>query len=643
MDIEKEVLDYIHDYIIVDDEDFALLNNDFAKKELNRLSKIAHLGLMSKLRRLVRHDKLEHAYGTYWLCRQCIEKKPKLVEDIVPFRLAGILHGIGHAPFSYDTEYAIAKLYHVHPQTREWIDELFKVCCEFADDRGVEKAAKRMKSHIDFRMLHRWFGAFKIAKSDVKEFNNNVGKQIVRVLVDNELYRSKLLNELDKLDYILRDILYLAIGRIELNFPLLLGQFDKSQDGGLIRPNVSNIIESTSDCLVDQVYLGPEEKCLRQILEKSIVKEVMEGNRTIETLTGLDSDDEMETELLRFESGGINLEECVKRVKAGKIKEIVSMVGDSVESSLFDVEMDLVKTNRKGIHKYHEARGVYIQCIPNPYYSDFFAFDWTISGFLASIAYDFDCVSPNSVLTVLHRAENWLPANLYGIVTSFGKDALGSISGFNIETHLERYNDIMPQVVKRHLKAPEEEWKKELFNESWSLYEQAPQILAIYEDTEISPIEHFLEFPQRWNTEILKKVLLESRSTFNSMKKRRKGAMKNYGDRKDRLLEYITYLETILRVAEEGYIGWVLPSVWLMKDDGKKFAEVDVIVLYARKEFTSPVRIELLEVSTNDSLDNKEENRKKLRNIAYQIKSRFGRKVEVIGLFNGEEVVPPYS
>ena len=644
MEIEKEVLDYIHDYIIIDDEDFALLNNDFAKKELNRLSKIAHLGLMGKLRRLARHDKLEHAYGTYWLCRQCMEKKPRLVRDVVPFRLAGLLHGIGHAPFSYDMEYAIAKLYQVHSPTHKWVDEVFSACCEFAEDPGVIKAAKRMKSYIDFGMLHRWFGAFKIAKSSASELNTEIGKKVVRILVDTELFAHRLLSELDKLDYIPRDILYLAIGRIDLNFPLLLNQFNKGQGEVLIRPNVSSIIESTSDCLCDQVYLGSEEKCLRQVLEKCIVREVMGGNHTVEELINLDSDDAMENELLRFESGGVDLEDSVKRIKAGTIKEIVSLVGDSVGSSLFDVEMDLVRTNRRGINKYHETKGIYVQCMPNPYYyGNVFAFDWSISGFLASVAYDFDSASPQNVITVLSRAEQWLPANLYGIEASFGKDALRLLSGFNIETHLDRYNDVMPQIIKQHLKTPEEEWKKELFNESWSLYEQAPQIFAIYEDEEISPINHFLEFPQRWNTAIVRKVLDECRNTFSSMQKRRKRKTKNHDDRKDRLLEYLTYLDVILRIGEKGYIGWVLPSVLFMKEDGKNFAEVDIVALYVEKEFKSPIKIKLLEVSTNKSLDNKEENRKKLRNVAYQINSRFGRKVNVIGFFNDEQIVPPYS
>jgi hypothetical protein len=50
----------------------------------------------------------------------------------------------------------------------------------------------------------------------------------------------------------------------------------------------------------------------------------------------------------------------------------------------------------------------------------------------------------------------------------------------------------------------------------------------------------------------------------------------------------------------------------------------------------------MLEVSVNISPDNREENRKKLRDITYKIKARFGRTVNVEGFFNGDKVVPPY-
>ena len=59
--------------------------------------------------------------------------------------------------------------------------------------------------------------------------------------------------------------------------------------------------------------------------------------------------------------------------------------------------------------------------------------------------------------------------------------------------------------------------------------------------------------------------------------------------------------------------------------------------MYLNKEFTCPVKVELFEASNNDSLDNKENNRKKLRNVAHQITSRFSKQtIEVTGFFNDE-------
>jgi len=639
VEIEKEVLDFIHDYIVIDDEDYRLLDNDFVKKELERLSEIAHLGLMAKLRRLVRHDKLEHAYGTYWLCTQCVEENPKLVKDHVPFRLAGILHGIGHAAFSYDTEYAIAKLYKLHEPTRKWIDDVFNVCIDFTNEPGIKKSADNMKSEIDYKLIHRWFGAHKIAKSEKSELNTDIGKQIVRILLDTDLIQSRLLTELDKLDYILRDMLYLAIGRIDLNFPLLLKQFDKGKNGLLIRPNVSEIIETTSDCLCSQVYLNREERCLRQLLEKCIVKEVMEGKYSVEEILSLKSDKDMENQLLRFDSGGLDIEESIRKIKSGEIFQVVSISGDLGENSLFDVEMDLVRTNRAGIHKYTANKGIFIQCTPDPYFNYVQPFEFIDSGFIASIVYDSKNKSPQHVITVLKRVERWLPANLYGANTSLGLDAFGFITGLDVEKNTERYGDIANGIVARNLKIPEDGWKPELFNTTWPLYQQAPQLFAIYyEDEKELLVKHFIEFPEHWSNEIIEKVLEDCKVAFKNIKKRHTEEQKLYDDRRDRMLEYTAYLESVLRFTKSNIKGWVLPSVNLTKNS-KGFAEIDVVTVYLDKEFTCPVKIELFEVSNNDSIDNKEKNGKKLRNVAHQISSRFGKiTTEVSGYFNKEKI-----
>ncbi len=593
---------------------------------------------MAKLRRLVRHDKLEHAYGTYWLCAQCLKGNQKLVSDRVPFRIAGILHGIGHAPFSYDTEYAIAKLYNIHEPSRKWIDDVFDVCIDFTNEPGVKKAARDMKSNLDYKLLYRWFGAYKIAKSGDNEFNNDIGKQVARILLDSDIIQSRLLYELDRIDYILRDFLYLSIGRIDLNFPVLLKQFDKRTGDVLIRPEVSEIIETTSDCLCDLAYLNHEERCLRQLFEKRVVKQVINGNYSVEEIINLKSDRDMENQLMEAGPDGLDLEESVRKIKSREIFQVASVPGDSGEESLFDVEMDLVRTNRAGIHKYPSKKGIYIQCTPDPYFSYMRPFIFIDSGFITSIVYDSKCKSPQHVITVLKRAERWLPANLYGVGTSLGLSALEFITGLEVEKSAERYSDIVSGIVLRNIRIPEDGWKPELFNELWPLYNQAPQIFARYEDEKGFLANHFIEFPEHWSNEIVERVLADCKQAFRNIRRRHTEQQGLYDDRRDRMLEYIKYLENVLIFNKKNIKGWVLPSIRLIKKDSI-YAEVDVVNIYVDKEFTCPVKIELFEVSNNASRDNKEENRRKLRNVAYQISSRFGKiTTEISGYFNEEKI-----
>lgn len=638
--IERIVPDHIHGQIHLDRADFAHLGNDFAQRELARLKDLAHLGVISKLRRLARHDKLEHAYGTYWLCKQSTNNNPGLIGDKKAFRLAGLMHGIGHLPFSYDAERAVVKLYHIHAPTQAWLKSVFEKCVEFAGDSGVERAAGDMMSRMDFAMLHRWFGSLKIAQSRPDEFTNELGRQIVRILIDPDVLGHQLLQELDKLDYVLRDMFYLLIGRIELNFPPLLAQFDKSPDGKLKSPKLLKLIETSHDCLCDEVYLGPEERCLAQVMEKSLVKEVFEGRHTVEELLGM-TDKDFEGMLVDLRSGSIDLEQIVRRIKDGKLAEVARVACDCESKSIAEVEAELAGTNKAGLHKYPQTKGIYVECVPNPYHAEVEAYELTDSGVSVGIAYDFDSACPHHVIGALIRAERWAPENWYGTELSCREHALRFLFGLRVQPRFDRYSDDVSGIIMRYMPKPEDEWQRELFYKDWRLREWAIFEALFYEYDELWPARHFLRFPEHWNTKLITDVL--SSVDKSRRRKRPREERADYDKRAERLLEYSTYLQTVLRIREGGLSGWVLPSVLLLTEDGEQYAEVDVVAVYVPKAHSGPIKIELLEVSRNDSEDNREENRRKLNKIAQRVKERFGRKVCVMGYFNNRQVIawPP--
>jgi HD superfamily phosphohydrolase len=641
--VELKRLDCIHHYIDLDEKDFPEIQNEFVQREIARLEKLAHLGLIRKTRRFARHDKLEHAFGVCWLCKLCIDKTRGLIRDKKAFLIAGLMHGIGHLPFSYDTEYAVAKLYEIHPPTRDWLNNAFDKCVEFTNTQGVRNAAADMKSVMDYFMLHRWFTALKIVQSKHDEFNNQLGKNIVGILVDPELLEHQLLSQLDRMDYILRDMHYLAHGRIELNFSPLLEEFRKGPDGQLISPRLFKLIEVTNDYLADEVYLGAEERCLAQILEKTLVRQVVDGHTTIKAWL-LMTDDEFEDKLLRSGSGDLVLAQAMKRIKERKLAQIAQVACDRRQESIVEMEMKLCGTNTRGIHNYSQEKGIYIQCIPDPYYTDTMPYEYAESGVWVGIAYDFDSGCPQHVIGALIKAEEWVPANLYGIEIACREDALRYLIGLDVQPHFDRYDDYVRKLIMKHLPRVEDDWKPELFRENWRLREQA--VVHLYYEYDANwPREHFLHFPEHWSTKIITAVLNEVRRFLTKTKRRPSESEQAYLDRKDRLLEYSSYLETVLRIREHAVAGWVLPSVWILNESGDKDNEVDVIAVYVPKPHYSPITVELLEVSNNDTDDNRLKNRKKLDKIAERVKGRFGRKVHVIGRFNGQEIVhwPPAS
>jgi len=377
-------------------------------------------------------------------------------------------------------------------------------------------------------------------------------------------------------------------------------------------------------------------------MEKGIVREVIGGHISIAELFRLESDDDLENALSQFKSGTVNLQNCVERIRSEKIEEVTSIPIDLWDSSPIKLEMDLAGSNKAGIHNYSNRLGLYIQCRPNPYYFSPPELDYALEGSFVSLVYDQDSRHAANVITVLSRAEGWLPVNAYGMKGSCRTDAFRFLIGGEVHPHFDRYYDIMEPIVKVNLPSPSDELKPEFFNKSWSLQEQAPELLSAFEAELGSRVHHFIEFPEHWNNEIISKVISDSKNVVNNTRKSHKEDVKSFEARKEKILEYISYLEEVLRIRENALIGWALPSAWILERNGAKFREVDVITAYVAKKFRGPVKVNLLEVSVNTSPDNREENRKKLRDIAHKIRSRFPRKVVVEGFFNGEKVVPPY-
>ncbi len=96
----KYIADSILNGITIDDE---LILELYSAKELRRLARINHLGIVHFLYPMAKHYRFEHSLGVYELTRRLITKLNPNVEKstIRAVLAAGLLHDLGHGPYSH--------------------------------------------------------------------------------------------------------------------------------------------------------------------------------------------------------------------------------------------------------------------------------------------------------------------------------------------------------------------------------------------------------------------------------------------------------------------------------------------------------------------------------------------------------------
>lgn len=103
---EKVFRDPIHGYVRVDD---SVVWQCIQTKEFQRLRRIKQLGSTSMAYHTGEHSRFAHSLGVYEIVRRMVNEVSDLKEKLTDYEkltvmLAGLLHDIGHAPFSHSFE-----------------------------------------------------------------------------------------------------------------------------------------------------------------------------------------------------------------------------------------------------------------------------------------------------------------------------------------------------------------------------------------------------------------------------------------------------------------------------------------------------------------------------------------------------------
>lgn len=632
--------DHIYNYIEIDKYTEQILKRSDIDKELERLKHINQLGVITKFYPLARHSKFEHAIGLYHLSNLS-EKHFSLSNraDIQPknLKLAAILHGIGHLPYTYATEKAFMYLYESNENISSEIDDIVDQILEYLKIKPKSNKGRNLKvflknsNHFE---LNRWISAYKVLKMDDLQEKN----QVIRYIIDPEKQGYKLLRDLDKIDFTLRDAFYINWFIIQLNLTPFFKSL-KLQENGELKQKELQIIKSFHDALKEKVYFEPRVIALENIFARLMAKYINNKEESVESFKKYNDqtiDNKLNGLSYRLYYDDLKLEDIIKYIEDDTIEHVYS------SKYLSSKEEDICKLERKIVRKKDvisipETTGIFLSVKKdNEDISD----QYNLYNF-----YNLDLFwysksgDPKHVLNTIRQIERGLPfreyPNIYKshkeqiLAFIFGnkikskfklekyitKDLKEAVSSFPIEGFFHNFSHGYPQLADEFDKIMNTiETIEEISNER----RQEIQ----YDFLQAYSVRNLLYTPEIFSRDFLKKI-----ETELSQKQHRE----KWAEARE---EYDSFLRTVIEQKEKNNSSWTLPCVNFTENDS---GEIDIVTLEFKNIYSRPL-ITMEEVSKSKSPSKKEISRKKLGEFDRKIKDRFHNKIYTKGKFNGEKL-----
>jgi len=202
MEFVMEINDPIHDFIGITDVEAKIINSE----TYQRLRRIKQLSGGHFVYPTAEHTRFGHCIGVMFLAGRTGKKlldKLKLGDDVLQeVRLAGLLHDLGHGPFSHVFEESLLeKQGKNHEDVTEWL-VLKSEVGEILENEGVSK--KRIADLVRGRRTRK---------------HDGVVSGIVAGQVDS-----------DKMDYLIRDSFYCGVNYGLVDIHRLIDSLDVSSD-----------------------------------------------------------------------------------------------------------------------------------------------------------------------------------------------------------------------------------------------------------------------------------------------------------------------------------------------------------------------------------------------------------------------------
>ena len=234
----KAVADPVHGTILLTPLEAAIIST----RAFQRLRGVKQLGLAHMVFPGADYSRFSHSLGVCHVTGRILsalqEQAPDAVsdEEIVLFRLAGLLHDVGHYPFSHATEYALGAHY----------TQLLVEPVEQAEDRSEETSEP---PYLD----HERIGVLTVEEDrEIRDLLQSAGidpSQVWSIFTRKrtDLRLANLISsdmDADRIDYLMRTALHTGLPYGHLDLEYLLTQFRFDKDGNVcLHPKALRAVE----------------------------------------------------------------------------------------------------------------------------------------------------------------------------------------------------------------------------------------------------------------------------------------------------------------------------------------------------------------------------------------------------------------